>query len=115
MKFAAFFILLITFHGTMADEKQTRLCGTSLDQAMQIICAETGLNTKTKKSANYLESSSLSETLDPMTALTGILLREEANMMAKIRRRRDGIVDECCKYKGCTMNELLAYCKPKNE
>ncbi len=29
--------------------------------------------------------------------------------LAKTRRRRDGVYDECCN-KGCTYNEILSYC-----
>lgn len=52
---------------------------------------------------------------DPMTILADIFLNEEANMLAKIRRRRDGIVDECCKLKGCSYSELSTYCKGGRE
>lgn len=31
------------------------------------------------------------------------------NLLAKTRRRRHGIVDECC-LNQCTMSELLSYC-----
>lgn len=45
--------------------------------------------------------------------------RSEANtLMNRLFRRRQkrndgGIVDECCIYKGCTVNELTDYCSAR--
>ncbi|XP_061401922.1 probable insulin-like peptide 4 [Musca vetustissima] len=60
-------------------------------------------------------TSDLSEPiLEPITLWSNIFLNEEVNFLAKLRRRRRGIVDECCSKKGCSYNELLSYCRLQN-
>ncbi|XP_075161963.1 insulin-like peptide 3 [Haematobia irritans] len=98
MKVAGFIVLLLLFQESVG---QSRLCGAVLDNAIQTVCEATGFNTRLKKS----------DIFEPFSALGDIVLSDEVNMMAKIRRRRDGIVDECCRLKGCTYAELLSYCK----
>jgi hypothetical protein len=39
--------------------------------------------------------------------------RSAANTFRRLKRSDGGIVDECCIYKGCTVNELTDYCSSR--
>lgn len=39
--------------------------------------------------------------------------RAAANTFRRQKRNDGGIVDECCIYKGCTVNELTDYCSSR--
>ena len=57
------------------------------------------------------DSSIDDELMSPFSSspLLNKLFEENFNIMAKTRRRRHGISEECCR-KPCTVSELKAYC-----
>lgn len=136
MKILGVIVILILAYAKNAFGN-TRLCGAKLDMALLDVCGQTGFNTRLKKSngksyyflfALYkcicvagvcflfhlldalLVSPDIMEVLNPMATLSDVFRSQEENFLAKIRRRRQGIVDECCRLKGCTYSELSQYC-----
>ncbi|XP_012159441.1 LIRP [Ceratitis capitata] len=100
------------------------VCGPALDSVLSTIC-ENGFNTKFKKSLewddlgkndldkNYLDTKDLDdEMIFPYAAFPFLakIHGGQVDTVAKSRRRREGVYDECCR-KPCKMSELRAYCK----
>ncbi|XP_055847203.1 probable insulin-like peptide 1 [Episyrphus balteatus] len=96
---------------------EQRICGQGLRQTMEMVCPNgIGGYKTTKRSGLTLDDEDLNDdnteddfnfglSLDMLPFLTSM----ENSGLAKIRRRRHGIVHECCD-KPCTMSEMLSYC-----
>ncbi|XP_055853399.1 probable insulin-like peptide 5 [Episyrphus balteatus] len=107
------FVVCMTMMNFSSGEQ--RVCGQGLRQTMEMMCPNGFHGYKTKRSGlNLDEDLSIEDTdedfnfglsLDMLPLLTSM----ENSGLAKIRRRRHGIVHECCD-KPCTMNEMLSYC-----
>ncbi|XP_055910328.1 probable insulin-like peptide 3 [Eupeodes corollae] len=107
-----FCLLLIFCNNTPSCEGIQKLCGKKLPDTLDMLC-ENGFGTKTKKSilvdpVEYYNDIDGEDLISPFGQFP-FISQYEANALAKSRRRRFGIADECCK-KACTMAELRSYC-----
>ncbi|XP_017494201.1 PREDICTED: probable insulin-like peptide 3 [Rhagoletis zephyria] len=89
------------------------VCGPALDAVLSTLCVH-GFNTKFKKSMEWdnLGSNELEPAMPFPFANFPFLAKIHGNQvdtLAKTRRRRGGVYDECCS-KACTYNEILSYC-----
>ncbi|XP_017461074.1 PREDICTED: LIRP-like [Rhagoletis zephyria] len=102
--------LLVFCSGLQQIIAQSRVCGPAIDAVLDTIC-ENGFNTKFKKSMEWKD---LDNNYPPTRYASFPLLAGihggQVDTLAKTRRRREGVFDECCR-KPCTYNELYSYCK----
>ncbi|XP_055846323.1 probable insulin-like peptide 3 [Episyrphus balteatus] len=104
-----FCLLMIIGFNTPSCEGVQKLCGKKLPDTLDLIC-ENGFGTKTKKSIDPVDYyNDIEEGIQLPFDQFPFISKFEANALAKSRRRRFGIADECCK-KACTMAELRSYC-----
>ncbi|XP_053955923.1 probable insulin-like peptide 3 [Anastrepha ludens] len=107
-------LLLVLFLSLEQITSQRKVCGTAVDMVLDTIC-ENGFNSKFKKSLEW-DRHGNNELEDELPfrfssfPFLGKFHGDEVDTLAKTRRRREGIYDECCR-KGCTYSELYSYCK----
>ncbi|XP_067613080.1 probable insulin-like peptide 5 [Eurosta solidaginis] len=90
---------------------QQPVCGPALDMMLDSIC-ENGFNMKFKKSIEWHDNTENADKLPFQFGSFPFLAKihgGQIDTLAKTRRRREGVYDECCR-KPCTYNELLSYC-----
>ncbi|XP_017493941.1 PREDICTED: probable insulin-like peptide 3 [Rhagoletis zephyria] len=107
---ALLFVLIASLHKSTT---QRTVCGPALDAVLSTLCVH-GFNTKFKKSLEWSDhgANDLVEQLPFPYANSPFLAKihgGQVDTLAKTRRRRQGVYDECCN-KGCTYNEILSYC-----
>ncbi|XP_011210854.2 LIRP [Bactrocera dorsalis] len=112
LKICAFLTVFIVSLQHISAEQA--VCGPAIDAALSLMC-ENGFNTKFKKSLDWDDLGNTEpETLSPFGLMNFPFLAKihggQVDTVAKTRRRRDGVYDECCR-KACSYNELLSYCK----
>ncbi|XP_055921756.1 bombyxin A-3 homolog [Eupeodes corollae] len=102
-------IICITTKPSQGDQT---FCGRNLSDTLDLLCINGFGTKKTKKSIDPMvyspEGSEVYETtfeFDEFPFLTMF----QANSLAKIRRTREGIANECCK-KPCSVEKLKLYC-----
>ncbi|XP_012159442.1 LIRP-like [Ceratitis capitata] len=108
---ALLLILLATLEQSSSDQT---LCGPTIDMVLSTVC-ENGFNTRFKKSMEWRaqENSAAGDELPFAYESTPFLAKihgGQVDTVAKSRRRRQGVYDECCR-KPCRMSELISYCK----
>ncbi|XP_028896541.2 LIRP-like [Zeugodacus cucurbitae] len=109
--FALLLIVLAQFeHGC----GQQTLCGPALDMVLSTVC-ENGFNTRFKKSMEWsVQDNGVMDDELPFPYASFPFLAKihggQVDTVAKSRRRRQGVYDECCR-KPCKMSELYSYCK----
>ncbi|XP_053955435.1 probable insulin-like peptide 1 [Anastrepha ludens] len=107
-------LLLISLASFQHSAGQQTVCGPALDSVLDTIC-ENGFNTKFKKSMEWDHhgNNELEDELPFRFAASPFLANfhgGQVDTLAKTRRRREGVYDECCR-KSCTYSELFSYCK----
>ncbi|XP_011183648.2 LIRP [Zeugodacus cucurbitae] len=112
MKIFAFLTVLVV--SVQHISGQQAVCGPAIDATLSVLC-ENGFNTKFKKSLEWDDiGNAESEELSPFGRMNFPFLAKihggQVDTVAKTRRRRDGVYDECCR-KSCSYGELLSYCK----
>ncbi|XP_018789560.1 PREDICTED: LIRP-like [Bactrocera latifrons] len=112
LKIVTFLSLFIV--GLQHISAQQAVCGPAIDAALSIMC-ENGFNTKFKKSLEWDGLANAEpEELSPFGMMNFPFLGRNhgghVDTVAKTRRRREGVYDECCR-KPCSYSELLSYCK----
>ncbi|XP_054734558.1 probable insulin-like peptide 3 [Anastrepha obliqua] len=106
-------LLLVLIVGLQQNTAQRTVCGPALDAVLSTLCVH-GFNTKFKRSMD-LDEHNGNELVEELpfpyanTPFLGKIRGGYVDTLAKTRRRRDGVYDECCN-KGCTYNEILSYC-----
>ncbi|XP_055847209.1 probable insulin-like peptide 5 [Episyrphus balteatus] len=109
------FVVCLAIMNLSAGEQ--RMCGQGLRQTMEMVCPNgfggykilkrSGLNLDGDLSIEDTnEDFNFGLSLDMLPLLTSM----DNGGLAKIRRRRHGIVHECCD-KPCKMSEMLSYCR----
>ncbi|XP_017492345.1 PREDICTED: LIRP-like [Rhagoletis zephyria] len=108
--------LLLSFAFLQQISAERTVCGPAIDAVLDTIC-ENGFNTKFKKSLEWdnLGHAELEDELSSRYAAAPFpylakIHGGQVDTLAKTRRRREGVYDECCR-KSCTYNELYSYCK----
>ncbi|XP_055915202.1 probable insulin-like peptide 3 [Eupeodes corollae] len=92
-----------------------KLCGKKLNYTLALIC-RFGYGAKLRRSIEPLENVDKtnedddSPQSDDAIAELPFFKKFQMSALAKIRRKRNGIADECC-LKPCTISELRLYCK----
>uniref|UniRef100_T1GAC2 Insulin-like domain-containing protein n=1 Tax=Megaselia scalaris TaxID=36166 RepID=T1GAC2_MEGSC len=98
---------------------KVRLCGRLLTSTLQNLCVN-GLYTNLKKKSvpetTYDDDVSVDGNFDSEGDMAPFypsfddkIFMNKGSMLSKWRRRRNGIVNECC-HKQCSINTLLTYC-----
>ncbi|XP_055915458.1 probable insulin-like peptide 1 [Eupeodes corollae] len=98
-------------HLTFSDQK---ICGKAINDALVLMCGGKGYNNyKTKRNFPFEENfdNDEEETFGLDLYQLPFWTSMNANSLAKLRRRREGIYHECC-LKQCSHQELLLYCNP---
>ncbi|CAD7003686.1 unnamed protein product [Ceratitis capitata] len=108
--FAVILLSLATLRSSFGDQT---LCGPTIDMVLSTVC-ENGFNTRFKKSLEWRDQDNTSM-VDELPLANGNLAlfakihAGQVDTVAKSRRRRQGVYDECCR-KPCRMSELTSYC-----
>ncbi|XP_017491456.1 PREDICTED: probable insulin-like peptide 1 [Rhagoletis zephyria] len=107
---ASLFVLFACLQEIIA---QRTVCGPAIDAVLDTIC-ENGFNTKFKRSMGWNDfgDNDVEDGLPSHYASSPFLAKihgGQVDTLAKTRRRREGVYDECCR-KPCTYNELYSYC-----
>ncbi|XP_017492344.1 PREDICTED: probable insulin-like peptide 3 [Rhagoletis zephyria] len=106
-------LLLVLVASLQQITARRTVCGPALDAVLSTLCVH-GFNTKFKKSLEWDEHGA-NELIEELpfpyanSPFLGKIHGGQVDTLAKTRRRRQGVYDECCN-KGCTYNEILSYC-----
>ncbi|XP_055914990.1 probable insulin-like peptide 5 [Eupeodes corollae] len=102
-------ICITLLQDTLAEQK---VCGSAIDDVLRLMCPYGTKPHDTKRNSMLEESFEDNNNEDNFAFSFDMIphwARMEANSLAKLRRRREGIYHECC-LKSCTNAELLTYC-----
>ncbi|XP_067613081.1 probable insulin-like peptide 3 [Eurosta solidaginis] len=116
-------LLLVLIASLQMSIGQKAACGPALDQVLSTICVH-GFNAKFKRTGGLnvfrmqdwddsesteLENENALAFPYPNFPFLTRIPNDQIDALAKTRRRRQGVYDECCG-KGCTYNEIMSYC-----
>ncbi|KAL5288932.1 ins.2 family protein [Megaselia abdita] len=127
MKFVSFICVLLvclTFLISKGNSQvaftaggKVRLCGESLTKTLTKLCVN-GFYSNVKKSVpeTYDDDLAVENNFEDEGGLLPFypnfddkIFTNKGSLLSKYRRRRNGIVNECCR-KQCSINTLLSYC-----
>ncbi|XP_055842201.1 probable insulin-like peptide 3 [Episyrphus balteatus] len=93
---------------------EQRICGAAINEVMTLMC-KYGTKPLDVKRNSMLDGDLEDNNNEDNFAFSFDMIPHwgsmEANTLAKIRRRREGIYHECC-LKSCTKSEIMSYCRP---